>query len=106
MSREQRLIHRIYALMLTEPDRAWSYEELGRRLGARQKIVCARCLELVEEKKITKVLIGSGKPRGRTARVSIRHDGEYPGWLMPQPKELAHVVVLRHVMHDDEDDDE
>jgi hypothetical protein len=106
MSKPQRLIDRIYTLLLTEPDRAWSYEELARLLGSSREIVCARCLQLLEQRKITKIFVGSGKPRGRRALVSIRHEVQYPAWLTPQAAvNIKTVAVTRHILQDDDEDE-
>lgn len=78
----ERLVTRIYNLMLTDPEKRWTYDELATLLASRKKIICARCLELRDAGKIVRVLVPSGRPRGRKALVWIKPpEPAYPSWL-------------------------
>jgi hypothetical protein len=105
---EQGLVHRIHQLMLTDPEKLWSYDELAYRLNSRKKVICSRCLDLYKIGVIDKVLIASGKLRGKTARVSIKKEAiEYPSWLSPSVRVASTVKIaavgIRHHRLDDPD---
>lgn len=80
------LARRIYELLLTEPDRQWSYDEICARLGAVNKTVSSRCMDLLRAGKLVKVMVPSGRPRGRCALVSVKPQiPTFPTWLLPPP---------------------
>jgi hypothetical protein len=84
------LSRRIHQLMLTDPDKYWSYDELCAILGAVNKTVSSRCMDLYREGLIEKMMVPSGRPRGRCARVIIKkHLPTFPAWLLPNPAEDA-----------------
>lgn len=83
----ERLFIRIYSLMQTNPQKLWTYEELSLTLGVVKKTVCSRCLDLYNANKIDKVMVSTGRPRGRMALLFIKpkEQHEYPSWLVPSP---------------------
>lgn len=77
---------RIYALMQTNPEKLWTYDELSLLLGAVKKTVCSRCLDLYNEDMIDKVMVKTGRPRGRKCLLFIKPiESTYPSWLVPSP---------------------
>jgi hypothetical protein len=81
---QERLVQRIYQLLLKDPHRRWSYGELAHATGCRVKVISARCRDLLNLSKIERLMVPTGKLRGRMALVSIkRPDIEYPSWLCP-----------------------
>lgn len=78
------LARRIYDLLLTEPDRLWSYDEICDCLGSANKTVSSRCMDLMRADKVNRVMVPSGRPRGRRALVSIKPQiPSFPSWLLP-----------------------
>lgn len=80
------LARRIHELLLTEPDRQWSYDEICERLGSVNKTVSSRCMDLLRAGKLVKEMVPSGRPRGRRALVAIKPQiPTFPAWLLPSP---------------------
>lgn len=80
------LARRIHELLLTEPEKQWSYDEICARLGAVNKTVSSRCMDLMRAGKLVKEMVPSGRPRGRCVRVSIKPAiPAFPSWLLPTP---------------------
>lgn len=78
------LARRIYELLLTDPERQWSYDEICTQLGAVNKTVSSRCMDLLRAGKLVKEMVPSGRPRGRCVRVSIKPSiPTFPTWLLP-----------------------
>lgn len=80
------LARRIHDLLLTDPEKQWSYDEICFLLGAVNKTVSSRCMDLLRAGKLVKEMVPSGRPRGRCVRVSIKPSiPVFPSWLLPAP---------------------
>ena len=81
---ERRLYMRIYALMQTNPQKMWTYDEIARSLNAVKKTVYSRCLDLYNEGMIDKVIVKTDNPKYRKALLFIKKKPQvYPSWLVP-----------------------
>jgi hypothetical protein len=91
------LARRILDLLLTDPEKQWSYDEICLLLGSANKTVSSRCMDLLRSDKVIRVMVPSGRPRGRCALVSIKPQlPNFPTWLLP-PSSAATAILSQTV---------